>query len=170
MKKDLQYIYLCIYWVYIYILIIYTMFKIIKLENREFILQKDDISVKTIFNEWKVWLTIHEIWKLFSMEKWVITENIKNIFLSNGYDIENDIEKVYNKSLNKKETYYSLDVIISLWYRFRSYKNTKFIINSNKIIKENMFLKNKTGESIWSKFSRNLVNLFNIIKKDFNIS
>ena len=112
------------------------MFKINKLIDKWFILLKDWVTIKTIFNDWKIWLTKNEIWKLFKVEKSIITENIKNIFFSNQYDIENDIEKIYNKTVNKKETYYSLDIIISLWYRFNSYKNTRFIINYNNTLKK----------------------------------
>ena len=120
------------------------MFKIIKLNYNRFILEKRNIKIATVYSEWKIWLSLDNISILFSIEKNIIKGNIKNIFLSKDFDIEKDIEKIYNKNLNKIETLYSLETIISLWYRFKSFRNTKNIILANLSIKR-YFKNSKTN-------------------------
>lgn len=141
------------------------MIKINKLKKGGFVLQKDNIKIESIFNNWKLWLTKNEICKLFHLKRNIITDNIKNIFLSDQYDIENDVEKIFNKNINKKETFYSLDIIISLWYRFKSYNDTKFMINANNIIKKY----NKKTETNLNIFSSNIRNIIRFIKKESHL-
>ena len=138
------------------------MIKINKLKKGWFALKKGDMLIKTIFNEWKIWLTSKEIQKLFWIDKNIIIENIKNILSNSQFDIEKDIEKIVNEETNKKETFYSLDIIISLWYRFKLYKNTKFLVNSNTILK-NYTKKTQTNLNKFKYWLKTLVTFF---KKD----
>ena len=59
-----------------------------------------------------------------------------NLVLNSNINFEDNIKKVYNKNKGKRETFYSLDILLILWYQSKHYKETKFLVNTNKIIKE----------------------------------
>ncbi len=119
-----------------------------------YIFEDGNISVKTLFSGGKIWLTKKEVAYLYWVKKSEIKKEINNIFLNSELDISENIQKIYNKKKNKKDTYYSLDTLLLLWYNLKHYKETKFLINTNKYIKEY----SKTREHRKASLFKNLFN------------
>ena len=107
-----------------------------KTENWRFIIQDNNITVRTMFNMWKIWLTKNEISEIYWIDKSEIQKTLNNVILNSHIDLEDNIQKIYNKKLNEKETFYSLDILLLLWYQSKHFKETKFLVNTNKVIKE----------------------------------
>lgn len=92
-----------------------------------------------------VWLTQKQMAELFGRDRTVITRHIRNIFKEGELD-ENLVcaKNAQTKKYGRREGYmqtseivfYNLDVIISVGYRVKSVKGTKFRIWANNIIKQ----------------------------------
>ncbi|MBT3727505.1 hypothetical protein HOF65_04725 [bacterium] len=61
-----------------------------------------------------MWLTKKEIAKLYGIEKSEIKKELNNILIDSDLDIAENVVKIYNNKKNKKETYYSLDILLLL--------------------------------------------------------
>jgi hypothetical protein len=112
------------------------MITIQKVENGKFIFENDKLTVRTMFNMWKIWLTKKEIADIYWVKKSEIKRGLNNLLLNSNLDLTENIQKVYNKQKDKKETFYSLDILLLLWYQSKHFKETKFLVHTNKIIKE----------------------------------
>lgn len=121
---------------FIYLLIIQNMITIKKVQGWRFILENNNITVNTMFNMWKIWLTKREIADVYWVEKSEIKKELNKIALNSNIDLDDNIQKVYNNTKWKNEKYYSLDILLLLGYNSKHFKETKFLINTNKIIKE----------------------------------
>ncbi len=125
-------------------------------KKRELIIKKDNSEIKTIFLNNKIYLTKKGISKLFWVSKIKIKRTIDDIKEVSNIQKENNQIKIYNKIKKKNKTYYSLDFIISIWYRLKSFENTKFILNSNKILKEHN--QKRINNYSWIKEKTNFFN------------
>ncbi len=101
-----------------------------------YIFENNNITVKTLFSEGKIWLTKKEIANIYWVKKSEIKKELNNILLDSDLDIWENVLKIFNKKKNKKEKFYSLDLLLLLWYKSKHFKETKFLINTNKYIKE----------------------------------
>lgn len=91
------------------------------------------------------WLSLNDIAELFQRDKSVISRHIKNI-LEEGELSENQIFRTVAKnamvqiegkrSVKRKITYYSLDVILAVGYRVSSVKGTQFRIWATRRLNE----------------------------------
>lgn len=115
---------------------------------------------KVVFINNKLWMSEKEISKLFNTKKTQIRQILSKIFLEGEYNIQNNIISVYNDSTNKQKNYYSLDVILSIWYRLKSFEETKFIITGNRILKE---YENSEKSRLWL-FQESVKNFSKLIK------
>lgn len=87
-----------------------------------------------------VWLSQAQMAELFDRDRTVIGKHISNIYREKELDRDttcakfahmgNETDQVYETTL------YSLDVIISVGYRVKSYRGTQFRMWANKVLKE----------------------------------
>lgn len=98
---------------------------------------KTEINVK--LDKETVWLNLNQIVDLFERDKSVISRHINNIFIENELEKKAVVAKNATTATDGKTyqvDYYNLDVIISVGYRIKSQRGTKFRIWANKILKE----------------------------------
>lgn len=128
--------------VYIYIYSIYTLVNkyihmraLNKFKKGGFVLEETDFGARTLFMNNKMWLSIEDIADTFGEDIASMKELISKMFLETQFSILENIYKVYNNEIEETETFYSIDLIISLGYRLGKYSETKFLIKSNRIMK-----------------------------------
>jgi len=86
-----------------------------------------------------VWLTQAQMGDLFERERSVIAKHIGNVFKEKELDEKSNVQILHNTlSKYKPTTIYSLDVIISVGYRVKSLRGTKFRRWANQILKDYM--------------------------------
>ena len=86
-----------------------------------------------------VWLTQAQMAKLFNKDQSVIARHIKNVFKERELQQEGNMQILHNTLSKFKPTaIYSLDVIISVGYRVRSFRGTQFRRWTNQVLKEYM--------------------------------
>ena len=112
------------------------MITIQKTTDWKYILENNNITVRTMFKNWKIWLTKKEISDLYWIKKSEIKKELNTLIINSTYKTEDIIRKVYNRKRDKTEIFYSLDILLLLWYKSKHFKETKFLINTNNIIKE----------------------------------
>lgn len=99
-------------------------------ENQEIVVFRTDdeqIAVDVIFADDTVWLTIDQMARLYEKSRSTINEHILNIFKEGELQKEESLRKIGNSDNSTKPTnYYNLDVIISVGYRVKSFRGTKF--------------------------------------------
>ncbi|MGM9841827.1 MAG: virulence RhuM family protein, partial [Candidatus Limisoma sp.] len=87
-----------------------------------------------------VWLTQSQMAQLFGRDRTVIARHIRNIFKEGELDENITCAKFAHMGTDQDQTYetkmYSLDVIISVGYRVKSIKGTKFRIWATSVIKQ----------------------------------
>jgi len=96
----------------------------------------DNISFITLYIKNNIWLNTKEISSLFWIYEFQAAEAIKDIFFNSDIDMVSSIKRRYNNDIKGYDNYYSLEVVISLWYRLKSYNQTKLLVNSAKQLKE----------------------------------
>ena len=132
------------------------------------IYQSDDglVKLKTKIDGDTIWLTQAQLVELYSSSKANVSEHIKHIFeegeLSEKATVRNfrTVRKEGNREVSRNETYYNLDMIISLGYRIKSSVATAFRIWATKVLKEYMIkgfaidddrLKGNAGGDYWKE-------------------
>ncbi len=84
-----------------------------------------------------VWLTQAQMVKLFDKDQSVIARHIKNVFKEGELPQESNMQILHNTlSKFKPTTIYSLDVIISVGYRVKSFRGTQFRRWANQVLKD----------------------------------
>lgn len=101
-------------------------------ENQEIVLFRTDdeqVAVDVIFAEETVWLTQEQMCQLYGKAKSTISEHISNVFSDAELEREAVVRNFRTTASDGKNynlTYYNLDVIISVGYRVKSLRGTKF--------------------------------------------
>lgn len=100
--------------------------------------QPDDVTrLEVRVNEDTVWLTQAQLSSLFQKDQSVIARHIKNVFSEGELNEEGNMHILHNTlSRYKPVRIYSLDVIISVGYRVRSFRGTQFRRWANTVLKE----------------------------------
>jgi len=109
-----------------------TEIKIYELEDG-----KTEISVQ--LEKESVWLNLNQMVDLFDRDKSVISRHIRNVFKEKELDKISVVAKnatTANDGKTYQVDFYNLDVIISVGYRIKSQRGTKFRIWANKILKD----------------------------------
>jgi len=89
-----------------------------------------------------IWLSQRLMAELFDKDSDTIGLHIKNIYSEGELDERGTaelfpvVQQEGNRSVNRKITYYNLDIIISVGYRVNSKRGTQFRIWANKILKD----------------------------------
>ena len=101
-----------------------------KEQNGEMIIFRTNdnkISVDVRIDEETVWLTIEQMAELFEKSRSTINEHILNIYAEGELEEVTSKRKIGNSDFSTKPTnFYNLDVIISVGYRVKSLRGTKF--------------------------------------------
>jgi hypothetical protein len=102
------------------------------------IYQSEDGSVKVdvLFEDETVWLSQQQMAMLFQKDRTVITRHISNIFAEGELDEKSNVHFLHFPNSDKPVRMYSLDVIISVGYRVKSYQGTQFRIWATKRLHE----------------------------------
>ena len=109
---------------------------IYKIQEGRYLLQNNTFSINTLFSMWKIWLSKKEIALIYWVKKSDIKKELNKIALNSNLDLDENILKVYNDSKGKNEKFYSLDILLLLGYNSKHYKETKLLVNTNKLLKE----------------------------------
>ena len=83
-----------------------------------------------------VWLTQAQMCALFQRDVSVISRHIRNIFAEGELDQQSNLHFLQIANSDKPVKYYSLDVIISVGYRVKSKKGTRFRQWANRVLKD----------------------------------
>ncbi len=88
-----------------------------------------ELRVEVLLDWETVWLSQSQIWELFDKSKSTISEHISNIFSEGELSPEWVVRKIRTTAADGKNydvDYYNLDVIISVGYRVKSLRGTRF--------------------------------------------
>lgn len=108
------------------------------MEQGEIILYQPDETVKLevrMENE-TVWLTQTQIAELFERDRTVITKHINNVFKEKELEEKSNVQFLHIANSDKPVKFFSLDVIISVGYRVKSFRGTQFRQWANSVLKE----------------------------------
>lgn len=101
-------------------------------------------KVEAHFDQDTVWLSLEQMSDLFQRDKSTISRHIKNVFAEGELVQEATVAKfatVQTEGARRVERlidYYNLDVIISVGYRVKSLRGTRFRIWASSVLKEYM--------------------------------
>lgn len=107
-------------------------------QQGEIILYQPDETIKleVRMEDETVWLTQAQMVDLFQRDQSVIARHIGNIFKEEELDKKSNMHFLHNAFSDKPINLYSLDVIISVGYRVKSQRGTRFRQWANKVLKE----------------------------------
>lgn len=121
-----------------------------------------------------VWLRQTDMQLLFWRDQSVVSRHISNVFTENELDKKSNMQKMHIANSDKPVAFYSLDVIISVWYRVKSQEWTQFRIWSNKILKDYLIkwysVNKKRLQEKWYKELEQTVELFKKTLKSWDLS
>ena len=110
--------------------------------NEIVVYQPDEVvSLEVRVENETVWLNLNQIAMLFDRDKSVISRHINNIYkekelVKTSTVAKNATVQIENgRSVVRQMDYYNLDVIISVGYRVKSQRGTKFRIWANQVLK-----------------------------------
>ena len=85
-----------------------------------------------------VWLTQAQMCQLFDRDVSVISRHIRNIFKEGELDPKSNLHFLQIANSDKPVKLFSLDVIISVGYRVKSFQGTQFRRWANQVLKEHL--------------------------------
>ncbi len=129
-----------------------------KAQQGEIILYQPDETVRleVRLEDDTVWLTQQQMTELFNATKQNISLHIKNIFAEGELAEESTVKdyltvrKEGNRTVQRRVHAYNLDVIISVGYRVKSLRGTRFRQWANKVLKEYLL----NGYSVNQRFTQ----------------
>ena len=83
-------------------------------------------QLKVKFEDETVWLNQNQLIQLFDRDQSVISRHLNNIFKEGELDKKSNMQKMHIANSDRPVGFYSLDVIISLGYRVKSIRGTRF--------------------------------------------
>ncbi len=107
-------------------------------QQGEIILYQPDETVRleVRLEDDTVWLTTNQMALLFDREESNIRRHILNVFGEDELERSNNVQNLHVNGVKKPVPYYSLDVIISVGYRVKSKRGTKFRQWANRVLRE----------------------------------
>jgi prophage maintenance system killer protein len=85
-----------------------------------------------------VWLSQEQMSKLFGRERSVITKHLGNVFREGELDKQSNVQILHIAGSDKPVRFYSLDVIISVGYRVKSFAGTRFRQWATRTLREHL--------------------------------
>lgn len=107
-------------------------------QQGEIILYQPDETVRleVRLEDDTVWLTTSQMALLFDREESNIRRHILNVFSEDELERSNNVQNLHVNGVKKPVPFYSLDVIISVGYRVKSKRGTKFRQWANRVLRE----------------------------------
>ncbi|MBQ7649332.1 MAG: virulence RhuM family protein [Victivallales bacterium] len=106
-------------------------------ENQIIIYQPDEITrLEVRMAEDTVWLTQSQMTDLFQRDRTVVTRHINNVFAEGELEEKSNVHFLHIASSDKPVKEYSLNVVISVGYRVKSFRGTQFRIWATNILRE----------------------------------
>lgn len=105
------------------------------------VFKEEDFTLDVQVENETVWLSQAQICDLFERDKSTVSRHINNIFKEGELDKSSTVAKYATvqtegeRSITRNVEYYNLDAIISIGYRVKSARGTKFRKWANKILK-----------------------------------
>ncbi|WP_440441704.1 RhuM family protein [Phascolarctobacterium succinatutens] len=93
-------------------------------------------AIKLYADNGTVWLTQAQIAELFTKNISTISRHIANIFDENEIEEKSNLRFMQIANSDKPVAFYSLDVILAVWFRVRSPRGTQFRQWANNTLKE----------------------------------
>ena len=108
------------------------------IQTGEIILYQPDETVRleVRLEDDTVWLTTNQMAVLFDREESNIRRHVINVFKEGELERDNNVHFLHVNGVKKPVPFYTLDVIISVGYRVKSQRGTKFRQWANKVIKD----------------------------------
>lgn len=98
-------------------------------KNEIVVYQPDEtVRLDVRLEENTVWLTQNQMTDLFQRDRSVITRHINNVFAEGELDEQSNVHFLHIAISDKPVKMYSLNVIISVGYRVKSFRGTQFRI------------------------------------------
>ena len=126
-------------------------------ENEIVLYQPNDtIHLEVRMADETVWLTQAQLVELYQSSKANISEHIRHIFEEGELDENSTVRNFRtvqiegNRKVSREQTFYSLDMIISLGYRVKSMIATQFRRWANRVLKDYLL----KGYSVNQRFER----------------
>ena len=132
-----------------------------KYEIIKFINNNLELEVNVSPQEETVWLSKEQISQLFDRDRSVVSRHIKHIFIEQELDEKSNVHFLHIANSDKPVPFYSLDVIISVGYRVKSYNGIIFRKWANSVLKEYLLKGYVINESRTLITNENYVNLIN---------
>jgi len=130
-------------------------------------------KIKVNFKNETVWLTQQDMQLLFWRDQSVISRHINNLFKENELDKKSNMQKMHIANSDKPVAFYTLDVIISVWYRVKSIEWTSFRIWANSILKDYLIkwysINNNRLQDRWYKELEQTIKIFKNTLKTWNL-
>ena len=116
-------------------------------QQGEIILYQPDETVRleVRLEDDTVWLTTNQMAALFDREESNIRRHVINVFKEGELERDNNVHFLHVNGVKKPVPFYTLDVIISVGYRVKSQRGTKFRQWANKVIKDYLLHGNVFG-------------------------
>ena len=107
-------------------------------QQGEIILYQPDetVRIEVRLEDDTVWLTTNQMAALFDREESNIRRHVINVFKEGELERDNNVHFLHVNGVKKPVPFYTLDVIISVGYRVKSQRGTKFRQWANKVIKD----------------------------------
>ena len=107
-------------------------------QQGEIILYQPDetVRIEVRLEDDTVWLTTNQMAALFDREESNIRRHVINVFREGELERANNVQILHVNGVKKPVQFYSLDVIISVGYRVKSQRGTRFRQWANKVIKD----------------------------------
>lgn len=115
-----------------------------KSEVLMYVTEDGTVKLEVTMESETVWLNLNQLCELFQRDKSVISRHIKNIYMEGELEESSTVaffatvQNEGRRSIERKITYYNLDVIISVGYRVKSLRGTQFRKWALKVLKEYM--------------------------------
>ena len=94
------------------------------------------VKLNVLLENETIWLTQEQMSQLFDRERSVITKHIANVFREGELEEKSNVQILHISDSDKPVKFYNLDVIISVGYRVKSQKGTRFRIWATKTLKD----------------------------------
>ncbi len=107
-------------------------------QQGEIILYQPDetVRIEVRLEDETVWLTTTQMAALFERDESNIRRHIINVFKEGELKRENNVHFLHVNGVKKPVPFYTLDVIISVGYRVKSQRGTKFRQWANSVLKD----------------------------------
>ncbi|MFZ2896972.1 MAG: RhuM family protein [Saprospiraceae bacterium] len=83
-------------------------------------------QIEVRFEKGTAWATQKQLTNLFERDRTVITRHINNVFEEGELDEKSNVQILHISGSDRPVKFYSLDVIISVGYRVKSFRGTQF--------------------------------------------